>query len=118
MYLAKQRLYTFAWEGNDSGPLIFDGRTDMESNEYPIRVYNYDYGGDMDGLSEVIFSSFTKLLECMIHLLKSRETKKIYDVILDFFHIDPKGAGQDGIDYWLSWAAMLRANDEREWLLP
>lgn len=58
-------MYPFAAEGNDAGPLIFDGRIKVVNNEFPIRVYEQEFGGNLDGLSEIIFSNFSKLLECL-----------------------------------------------------
>ncbi|MGM9476103.1 hypothetical protein ACS5PU_06725 [Pedobacter sp. GSP4] len=60
--LIEAKLYPFGDEGNDAGPLVFDGRYEVENNEYPIRVYDHDYGGDIEGLSEIIFSSFRNAL--------------------------------------------------------
>jgi hypothetical protein len=110
--LAKLKLYAFAEEGNDAGPLVFDAREEMPDNEYPIRVYDHDFGDHMDGLSEIIFSSFPKLLECLTHFLKETKTRYIFEVLPEFFAIDPEGAGRSGVDYWLSWAKMDRENQE------
>jgi len=109
--LINSKLYPFGDEGNDTGPLVFDGRYDVENNEYPIRVYDHEYGGDMDGLSEIIFSSFPKLLECFTHYIQEIASRKNFEIIPDFFHIDPTGAGKTGVDYWLNWVAMEKEND-------
>ncbi len=106
------KLYPFGDEGNDAGPLVFDGRVDVNDNEFPIRFYDHEFGGDLAGLSEVIFSSFEKLIECMTHFMKELKTRKRSDIIPDFFAIDPAGAGSTGIDYWLNWAAMLKGDSE------
>jgi len=108
--LIAQKLYPFADEGNDTGPLVFDGRLPREQNEFPIRVYDHEFGGDPEGLSEIIFSSFTSLLECTIHYLRELKTKKSFEIIPGFFEIDPDGAGKTGVDYWLAWANMQKAN--------
>jgi hypothetical protein len=110
--LIEAKLYPFGDEGNDAGPLVFDGRHEVEDNEYPIRVYDHEYGGDMEGLSETIFSSFPKLLECFTHYIQELATRKNFEIIPDFFQIDPTGAGQTGKDYWLSWVAMEKENEE------
>ena len=110
--LIPQKIYPFADEGNDSGPLVFDGRMPMPDNEFPIRVYDQEFGGDLNGLSEIIFSSFPKLLECITHYLTELKTRKSFDIIPDFFQIDPHGAGKTGIDYWLGWEAMQKENFE------
>lgn len=106
------KLYPFGNEGNDAGPLVFDGRIDTINNEFPIRVYDHEFGGDLEGLSEVIFSSFEKLLACLTHYMTELKTRKSFEIIPDFFKIDPTGAGLTGIDYWLSWANMQKANFE------
>lgn len=110
--LIREGFVPFGDEGNDAGPLVFDTRTQIEPNEFPIRFYDHEYCGDMDGVSDIIFSSFPKLLECIIHYLKETETKYTFEVIPDFFNIDPLGAGKTGKGYWLGWADMLRANFE------
>ncbi|MNL48038.1 hypothetical protein D3C87_1708650 [compost metagenome] len=104
------KLYPFGNEGNDAGPLVFDGRIDTINNEFPIRVYDHEFGGDLEGLSEIIFSSFEKLLACLTHYMTELKTRKSFEIIPDFFKIDPTGAGLTGIDYWLSWANMQKAN--------
>lgn len=106
------KIYPFADEGNDAGPLVFDAREPVEKNEFPVRVYDHEYGGESEGLSEVIFSSFAKLLECITHFLELRKTKNDYEIIPYFFTIDPMGAGSTGRDYWNGWIEMLKANDE------
>lgn len=110
--LIPQKLYPFADEGNDTGPLVFDGREPMPDNEYPIRVYDHKYCGDLEGLSEIIFLSFQKMLECLTHYMEELKTRKNFEIIPEFFQIDPKGAGKTGIDYWLGWAGMLKASHE------
>jgi hypothetical protein len=110
--LIPHKLYPFADEGNDAGPLVFDGREPVTDNEFPIRVYDHEYGGDLEGLSEIIFSSFPKLLECLTHYLIELKSRNNFEIIPDFFQIDPGGAGKSGIDYWLGWAGMQKANFE------
>lgn len=110
--LIPQALYPFAAEGNDAGPLVFDGRIKAVNNEFPIRVYEQQFGGNPEGLSEIIFSNFSKLLECLTHYMIELKAKKSFEILPDFFGIDPYGAGRTGIDYWLSWAEMQRANFE------
>ncbi|WP_316734870.1 SMI1/KNR4 family protein [Pedobacter aquatilis] len=102
----------FADEGNDTGPLVFDTRNIKDKKDFPIRVYDHEYGGDLDGLSKIIFSSFDKMLECLTHFLIETKTKKRFEVIPDFYAIDPKGAGSTGKSYWASWVAMDKANFE------
>lgn len=106
------KIYPFGDEGNDTGPLVFDGRKEMINNEFPIRFFDYDYYDDIEGLSEIIFSSFPKLLECITYFLREVKTRKVYEIIPDFFSIDPSGAGKTGVDYWLAQAAMAKENDE------
>jgi len=106
------KIYPFGQEGNDTGPLVFDGRSSINDNEFPIRIYDYDYNGGLEGLSEIIFSSFLKLLECITYFLEEVKTRKIHEIIPDFFTIDPDGAGKTGIDYWLGWITMAKENDE------
>lgn len=105
-------LVPFADEGNDAGPLVFDTRNKKDRNDFPIRVYDHEYGGDLEGLSEIIFSSFEKMLECLTHFLNEIKTKKNFEVIPDFFVIDPSGAGSTGKSYWLEWTEMQRYNYE------
>ena len=105
-------LIPFAAEGNDSGPLVFDQRKAKNNIDFPIRVYDHDYGGDLEGLSEVIFSSFSKMLECLTHFLVATRKRKRFDVISDFYKIDPTGAGSTGKYYWQSWIEMEKANYE------
>lgn len=99
--LIPQKLYPFASEGNDTGPLVFDARSPLVNNEFPIRIYNQEFGGDIEGLGEIIFSSFRKLLECLTHYLTQLKTRKSFEIIPDFFQIDPAGAGKQGRNYWL-----------------
>jgi hypothetical protein len=110
--LISNKFYPFGDEGNDTGPLVFDGRAATTNNEFAIRVYDHEFGGSLDGLSDVIFSSFSKLLECIIHYMTEIQTRRNFEIIPDFFEIDPTGAGTLGTDYWLTWAGMLRGNFE------
>lgn len=110
--LIPQGLIPFADEGNDAGPLVFDTRNQSGKTDFPIRVYDHEFGGDLEGLSEVIFSSFDKMIECLTHFLLEIKTKKRFEVLPDFFKIDPTGAGSTGRFYWTSWIEMERANFE------
>ena len=103
-------LVPFADEGNDAGLFVFDTRKTNNKNDFPIRVYNYEYDGDLEGLSNIIFSSFDKMLECLTHFLIETKTRKRFEVIPDFFTIDSKGAGTTGKSYWASWIAMEKEN--------
>lgn len=107
-----QKLYPFAADGNDVGVLVFDGREPKEGNEFPVRVYDHEYRGDIEGLSEIIFSSFPKLIECMTHFCQELKERKNFEIIPDFFQIDPAGAGDTGKEYWMGWVDMLQANFE------
>lgn len=102
----------FADDGNDLGPLVFDSRKSSDRIDFPIRVYDHEYGGDLDGLSEIIFSSFEKMLECLTHFLSKTKTKERFEVIPDFYSIDPNGAGSTGKEYWANWVEMEKANSE------
>ena len=110
--LIPQGLYPFASEGNDMGPLVFDARNAVENNEYPIRAYDHEYMGSPDGLTEIIFSSFSKLLECLTHYMVEIKSRPDFEIVPEFFHIDPSGAGKTGVGYWLGWAGMQRGNFE------
>lgn len=105
-------LIPFADEGNDAGPLVFDTRNAIQMEDYPIRVYDHEFGGDLSGLSDIIFSSFSKMLDCLTHFLTQTNSKNRFEAIPDFFDIDPKGAGSTGKSYWLSWIQMDKANYE------
>lgn len=105
-------LIPFADEGNDAGPLVFDTRITSNKKDFPIRAYYIEYGGKLEGLSEIIFSSFDKMLECLTHFLIETKAKKRFEVIPDFFTIDPNGAGSKGKSYWSSWIEMEKANFE------
>ncbi|RPD46832.1 hypothetical protein DNI29_11770 [Hymenobacter sediminis] len=103
--LTTQGLYTFAQANNDAGPLVFDARQPVENNEFPIREYEHDagnYSGDLAGLSEVIFSSFSKMLECLTFFLNRPKAMDQTEAVRAFFTIDPTGAGGPGREYWLS----------------
>ena len=110
--LISQKLYPFADEGNDTGPLVFDGRVTSVDNEFPIRVYDHEFGGDLSGLSDIIFSSFDKLIVCITHYMNELETRRNFDIIPNFFEIDPTGAGATGLNYWLTWKNMQKSNFE------
>ncbi|WP_316800174.1 SMI1/KNR4 family protein [Pedobacter frigidisoli] len=106
-------LIPFADDGNDAGPLVFDTRNANNKEDFPIRVYDHEYGGDLDGLNEIVFSSFEKMLECLTHFLTETKTRKSFEVIPGFYTIDPKGAGSTGKSYWASWTQMEKANFEQ-----
>ncbi|WP_147313808.1 hypothetical protein [Deminuibacter soli] len=101
--LIAEKLYPFGEEGNDAGPLVFDGRTLVPGNEFPIRIYDQEEGNPPEGLSEIIFSSFPKLLECITYFLEQRAHKETAEIIPAFFDIDPTGAGGPGRTYWEAW---------------
>ena len=105
-------LIPFADEGNDTGPLVFDTRNKSDLTDFPIRVYDHEYDGDLDGLSDIIFSSFQKMIECLTHLLNERNSGKLFEIIPGFFSIDSNGAGSTGKKYWLDWIEMDKANNQ------
>lgn len=107
--LIKQRLIPFADEGNDLGPLVFDYRKPL-TGDIPIRCYDHEYGGSLEGLSEIIFSSFDKLLECLTFFLSGLSQYQNFELIPKFFDIDPPGAGKSGKHYWTQWVDMMEAN--------
>jgi hypothetical protein len=98
-------------EGNDAGFLVFDGRLPKENNEFPIRVFDYMLE-ELDGLGPIIFSSFSKLLACLIYYMKEIKTMPDFEIIPQFLAIDPEGAGKYGTDYWMGWANMQKDNYE------
>lgn len=103
-------LIPFADEGNDAGPLVFDTRNQIGRKDFPIRVYDHEYGGELAGLSEIVFSSFGKMLECLTYFLNGIKKKESFEVIPGFYDIDPNGAGSTGKSYWNSWVEMMRSN--------
>jgi hypothetical protein len=46
-----------------------------------------EFGGDLDGLSEIIFSCFNKMLECFLNFLIETKTRKRYEVIPTFLQL-------------------------------
>lgn len=99
--LIAQKLYPFGSDDNDIGCFVFDAREEREDNEFPIRLYDHEYGGDdLEGLSEVLFSSFTKMLECLTYTMENSKAP-MHEKLAEFIRIDPDGAGKDGIDFWL-----------------
>ena len=62
-------------------------------------------------MGPIIFSSFTKLLECTTHFLEQKD-KHPFEIFPDFKEIDPEGAGKDGADYWDMWTNMEKENYE------
>jgi hypothetical protein len=110
--LIPQNLYPFGDEGNDSGPLVFDARRGLINDDFPVCVYDQSFGGSLEGLSKPIFSSFSKLLDCIIYFMIALNTKKRHEIIPRFFEIDPEGAGKTGLDYWLAWRAGFREEYE------
>ncbi len=115
-YIAEQLiphgLIPFADEGNDVGPLVFDTRNQTAKIDYPIRIYDHSYMGDLKGLSDVIFSSFERMVECLSHFLVETKERRQFEVIPEFYKIDPKGAGHTGKTYWDSCIEMGKANYE------
>lgn len=110
--LIAQKLYPFGEDGNDTGPLVFDMRSKNDPANIPIRVYHHEYGGDLAGLDEIIFSSFQKLLECLTYFLEETRTRHNFEVIPEFFEIDPEGSGATGYVYWTSWIHDMKSNYE------
>lgn len=110
--LISMGLVPFADEGNDAGPMVFDTRNQTKREDFPIRVCELDYGGDLQGLSGIIFSSFHKMLACLTHFLNETKTRKSFEVLSDFYTIDPEGAGSSGKPYWEAWIKMEKANFE------
>ncbi len=106
-YLMAINIYPFASEGYDGGFLVFDAREETANNEFPIRAFDYTLE-ELDGLSAIIFSSFSKLLECLTHYLKEVKTRHDFDIIPEFFEIDPDGAGKHGREYWLGKIDMMK----------
>lgn len=102
----------FGDDGNDTGPLVFDINNASNSIDFPIRVFDHEYSGENEGLSEIIFSSFEKLLECLTHYFIETNTRKSFEVIPEFYRIDPQGAGSTGIEYWEIWIEMQKSNFE------
>ncbi len=110
--LAENQMYVFGDEGNDVGPLVFDGRMAVPGNEFPIRVYDHEYvDGYPEGMGKVIFSNFTKMVECLICFLEESPKNGLGNAIRSFYDIDPEGAGNEGRDYWETWIAMLDYED-------
>lgn len=110
--LIKQKLYPFAQEGNDGGVLVFDAREEKDDSDYPIRICNYEFPYEPNAISEVIFSSFSKLLECVTYFMEEIVSQKNYEIIPFFLTIDPEGAGKSGIDYWLELASLYKESTE------
>jgi hypothetical protein len=109
--LAKLKLCPFAYDKHPNRLFVFDTRTTVADQEYPIRIYEGN-GSDLHGLSEVIFSSFSKLLECLTYLLEEVNNRKVHEIIPGFFCIDPKGAGASGISYWTEVVQLEKAIDD------
>lgn len=115
--LISQKFYPFAYDGNDSGPWVFDARQSVVDNEFPIRIYDHEFLDATEGLSEIVFSSFGKMLECLTYFLSRPKAVESGEAVRGFFDIDPTGAGGPGQDYWLSywgntrWKNMRTPND-------
>lgn len=102
--LIEMKLYPFGSDGIYI--FVFDAREDKVDNEFPIRVYDHDfYDSDSPevALGEIVFSSFSKLLECLTYFLNDEE-RPIEEVIPEFFKIDPEGAGKTGRSFWMALA--------------
>lgn len=92
--LIPQGLIPFADDGNDTGPWVFDTREAEDEFDCPIRIYDHEYGGDLDGLSSVAFSSFRKMMECLIYYLKADiEGDSDLHIYEEFSRIDPENYG-------------------------
>jgi hypothetical protein len=101
--LISHGLYPFASDGSGTGnPLVFDARYPVTNNEFPIRIYDHEFIDDLNGLGEIIFSSFSKMLSCLVYFLNRPEAVESGEAIRGFFDIDPTGAGGPGRNYWLS----------------
>jgi hypothetical protein len=85
-------LIPFADDGNGAGLLVFDTRGATNKEDYPIRIYDHEYDGDLEGLGEIIFSSFSKMLECLTHYLNAERLGQDSQALLDFSQIDPECA--------------------------
>ncbi len=108
-------LIPFAEDGNDAGPLVFDTRGISDKDDFPIRIYDHEYGGDVEGLSEIIFSSFSKMLECLTHYLEKSHSGRGSEAVLDFLQIDQAGAGaRGGRGYWKGVAASEKYWEEQK----
>ncbi|WP_341843296.1 hypothetical protein [Chitinophaga caseinilytica] len=44
----------------------------------------------------------------MTHFCQELKERKNFEIIPDFFQIDPAGAGDTGKEYWMGWVNMLR----------
>lgn len=93
-------LIPFASDGNDAGPLCFDTRQSRNDADYPIVLWDHDWVGTHNEISPTIFSSFTKLLECCVHLW-SKDKTPYTQGIAGFVEIDPDGAGGPGRTHWI-----------------
>ncbi|MDT3405426.1 hypothetical protein [Mucilaginibacter terrae] len=109
-HLIAEKIYPFATEGNDGGYLVFDGRMYVEEDEYPIRFQSYE--AEFNGSGPIIFSSFSKMLECLTYFLSRNDIEQVFDLIPHFFTTDPSGAGKEGVDYWIGWINMSKENYE------
>lgn len=101
--LIQHGLIPFADAGNDAGPLVFDTRNQIDNTDFPVRPYEHEYCGDLAGLGDIIFSSFTKMLECLTYYLEETQTRNSFEVVSEFYEIDPEGAGSTGRDFWSIW---------------
>ena len=102
--LTDNQLYVFGDGGNDIGPLVFDGRIPKSGNEFPIRMYDHEFtDGAPEALTEILFSSFTKMIECLLHYLEEGPKTGYNAAIRQFLDIDPEGAGSEGREFWPPW---------------
>ncbi len=92
----------FANDGADIGLWVFDARKEIEGNEFPVTFYDYEHG-----LGDIIFSSFPKALECLTFYLEHLNSSSEGDIIREFIRIDPHGAGNSGLDFWIAMSNSL-----------
>jgi hypothetical protein len=99
----------------DAGPVCFDATNKEANDDYPIVFWDHEWINTEKEIS-LMFSSTSKMFECMIFALKqdnnffysdeddSTEVKTLKkETMKQFLSIDPTGAGAIGKDYWTSW---------------
>ena len=114
--LISQGLYPFAADGSGTGnPLVFDARYPATDNEFTIRIYDHEFVDNINGLGEIIFSSFSKMIECLTYFLNRPESMESGEAVRHFFEVDPTGAGGPGRNYWLSYWGNTNWLNKRVW---